>query len=128
MGEGHYFASLDISGEQVEQDKFLETKKFRFQKKPLVNSIGSDTLISICTQVEHWPLDARLPVVADVPKNLWGRDILEDMGIIFNKEDHAIFDNGIQHWPNGPCWLLTPVIEGPGQNPQLGNLNDSFYY
>jgi hypothetical protein len=38
-----------------------------------------------------------IPIVADVPFNLLGRDILEDMGIIFNKEDHAIFDNGIQH-------------------------------
>jgi hypothetical protein len=31
------------------------------------------------------------PIVANIPFNLWGRDILEDMGAFLFVEDHAIF-------------------------------------
>jgi hypothetical protein len=35
--------------------------------------------------------------VADVPKNLWGRDILEDMGFLFTISYFIYFDDIIQH-------------------------------
>jgi len=37
------------------------------------------------------------PVVADVPCNVWGRDVLEDMGAILTLDSCAFFDDIIHH-------------------------------
>jgi hypothetical protein len=36
------------------------------------------------------------PIAANVHFNLWGKDILVDMGVLLTMDDHAFFDNVIQ--------------------------------
>lgn len=38
-----------------------------------------------------------MPVVANVSPILWGKDILEDMGVILTKDNQAFFDDIMEH-------------------------------
>ena len=44
---------------------------------------------------------AILPIVSTVPRNLWGRDILEDMGAVIATGNRVFFDNLQDHEKTG---------------------------
>ena len=61
---------------------------------------------------------AILPIVSTVPRNLWGRDIPEDMGAVLTTDDRVFFDNLKVHEKIGlanchPKQELYPQFYGP---------------
>lgn len=44
-------------------------------------------------------------IIANVPHNLWERDIIEHMGTVLTTDDYALFDNIIEGGNGGlqPC-------------------------
>lgn len=51
-------------------------------------------------------------IIANVPHNLWERDIIEHMGTVLTTDDYALFDNIIEGGNGGlqPCLWHTPSI------------------
>ena len=91
MGRCHYKS----------QKKIIEVSPLGFSPNTSIIEVE----IQQATKKTTWPMSWQNlcsiqtsfpPIVANVHFNLWGKDILVDMGVLLTMDDHVFFDNVIQ--------------------------------
>ena len=76
-------------------DVTITTKRFpywRFWSGLSIMGVGGQQAMNLEGNQE-----SLIPAVADIPHNLWGRDILEDIVSILTMNNCAFFDDVMQH-------------------------------
>ncbi|XP_029414315.1 uncharacterized protein LOC115068366 [Nannospalax galili] len=80
----------------------LRFPHWKFKPGPSATRVGGQQATRATAQPVHWKdLDGNQgsfsPIVANASRNLWGRDILKDMGTILTTDNRAFFDDIITH-------------------------------
>ena len=84
----------------------LHFPHWKFRPVPPFSEVGSQQDSKVSTNPIHWrDLDGNKEaihvIISVVHRNLWGRDILENMDVVLTTDDRVFFDNLEVH--DGPA-------------------------
>lgn len=76
--------------------------QWKFKPGLSISGHGNQQDSKIITHPVHWKdlcgnREAIHPIISTVPRNLWGRDILEDLGAVLTTNDRSFFDDAVVH-------------------------------
>ena len=91
------------------QMEVLHFPHWKFRPVPPFSGVWSQQDSKVSTNSIHWrDLDGNKeaihPIISVVPRNLWGRDILENIGAVLTTDDRVFFDNLEVH--DGPAYAF----------------------
>lgn len=80
------------------KNEALGFSHWKFKPDPPISVFGGQQNTKMTTHPVHWMyLDRNMgvfpPIIANILCNLWGRDILKDMGVVLTTYDYVFHDD-----------------------------------